>query len=106
MGLQPWLVGELCLLLVLLMPAVASAHAGVMNSGVETGELKKAVPRHAFLNVINEYKHTEGAVDLYVETEPEDNSDAEEHHDMDTGLEDLDPTDDLEDEQVGESDDD
>ncbi|KAN0081508.1 hypothetical protein V8E55_009132 [Tylopilus felleus] len=80
------------------------AHAGVMNPGVETGELKKAVPRRAFLNAIDEYKRMEGAMDLHVETEPEDNSDAEEHHDMDTGLEDLDPTDDLEDEQVGESD--
>ena len=87
------------------MPAVASAHAGVMNPGVKTGELKKAVPRCAFLNAIDEYKRTEGAVDLHIEMEPEDNSDAEEHHDMDTGLEDLDPTDDLEDEQVGESDD-
>ena len=87
------------------MPAIASAHAGVMNPGVKTGELKKAVPRRAFLSAIDKYKCTEDAVDLHIETEPEDNSDAEEHHDMDTGLEDLDPTDGLEDEQVGESDD-
>jgi len=56
------------------MLAVASAHASVANLGNQTGELKKAIPSRAFLNAINKYKCTEGAVDQHVsvDTEPED----------------------------------
>ena len=53
-------------------------------------------------------------MDQHVDTKPEDNLDAEEHNDTDVGQgnrqedgkSDSDPTDDLEDEQVDESDDD
>ena len=99
-----------------LTPAVTSAHAGVanLNSGTQFGRVKKAIPSCAFLNAINKYKHTEGAMDQHVDTKPENNLDAEEHNDTDVGQgnrqedgkSDSDPTDDLEDEQVDESDDD
>ena len=54
------------------MSAVASAHAGVVNSAVETGEQTKAVPTRAFLNAINEYEHREGTTDQRIAAEAED----------------------------------
>lgn len=65
------------------MLAIPSAHAGVANPGLQVGEPKKAVPTHAFLNALNEYKAMEGAMDQHVDTEPEDNF--EEHDNMDAG---------------------
>lgn len=73
----------------LLMPAIASVHAGVPNSGIQTGEVKKAVPKRAFLNAINKYQSMEGATaDQHIDTEPEDN--AEEADDGDAGDEEVD----------------
>jgi hypothetical protein len=81
------------------MPAVASAHTGVANSGIQMGELKKAVPNQAFLNAINKYKSTEGAMDQHVDTEPEDNAeDSDDEQADDRGGDDMD----MGDEQVGD----
>ncbi|KAG8220256.1 hypothetical protein J3R82DRAFT_1300 [Butyriboletus roseoflavus] len=57
-----------------------------MNSGIQTGTLKKAIPNRAFLNVINEYKSmAEGAIvtDQPVNTDSEDNG--EEFNGLDIG---------------------
>ncbi|KAI9454428.1 hypothetical protein HD554DRAFT_2002350, partial [Boletus coccyginus] len=38
-------------------------HAGIVNSGIQTDKPMKAIPNHAFLKAIDEYKHTEGTTD-------------------------------------------
>ncbi|KAG6376712.1 hypothetical protein JVT61DRAFT_1729 [Boletus reticuloceps] len=51
------------------------AHAGLVNSGIQEPELKKAIPNRAFLNAINEYKSMVGDTPpSQVGTEPEDNA--------------------------------
>jgi methionine-rich copper-binding protein CopC len=76
------------------MSAVASAHAGVVNSAVETGEQTKAVPTRAFLNAINEYERMEGATNQHIAAEAEDSVEQPNDGDVANGEEwDLDSTD-------------